>query len=405
MIKLMINGCNGKMGRVLAAMAESQEGFSVAAGVDRFGETEGRGFPVYRQIDACDVPVDVVVDFSRPEALPDLLGWCGRHKIPLVLATTGYSTAEQLLIEKAAREFPIFKSANMSLGINLMMDLVAQATTLLGPEYDVEIVEQHHRQKVDAPSGTALALADAINDVLLKKRDYIFGRHTRTQRRGDNEIGIHAIRGGTLVGEHQVHFIGNDEVLEIRHTAYSKQILAAGTLRAVPFILRQTSGLYSMKDLLLESRIVTNLYTDNDQVLITLSELSWDLDEVSALFDALARDHIYVDMISQTAPINQHTDVSFTLPARDLAAAQGVIRALFEHTSHRVLIHDAITKVTVEGVGMAHQAGVAAKLLSALSARQIVPLAITTAETKISCCVDRRHERAAIEAIVKAFDL
>ena len=358
--------------------------------------------PVLKQ---CDLAADVVIDFSRPDALPDLLAYCTHHSLPLVLATTGYSPAEQLLIEKAAKDIAVFKSANMSLGINLMMDLVAQAATLLGESYDIEIVEQHHNQKVDAPSGTALALADAINDVLLLKKDYVFGRHTKTQRRSPNEIGFHSIRGGTLVGEHEVHFIGTDEVLEIRHTAYSKHILAAGTLRAVPFILKQANGLYSMRDLLLESRIVTNLYTDNRQVLITLSGLSWDKEEVAMVFEALGRAKIYVDMISQTAPAEGRMDLSFTLSAGDLAAAQQVLHSLFNQDSSRIVVHDAVTKLTVEGLGMAHQAGVASKLISALSSRHIMPLAITTAETKISCCVERHQERSAVEAIASAFSL
>lgn len=251
-IKILISGANGKMGHAVAAAIDSREDCTASAGVD-ISAASYSTFPVYARF--ADVPEkpDAVIDFSNPAALDDLLDYCLVNGVPCVLATTGYSEEQIAKIRKASAVIPIFFSFNMSLGINLLVQLAKKAVSILGDQFDIEIVEKHHNQKLDAPSGTALMLADAINASLDGQRHYVYDRHSRRQKRERSEIGIHAIRGGTIVGEHDVIFAGHDEVITLSHSAASKEVFAVGSVNAAIFLAKQTPGMYDMSGLI-ESR-------------------------------------------------------------------------------------------------------------------------------------------------------
>ncbi|MEZ4357662.1 MAG: 4-hydroxy-tetrahydrodipicolinate reductase [Eubacteriales bacterium] len=268
MIRVILNGVNGKMGQVLANTISVNENIAVIAGIDRFTSAHKNPFPVYENINECDLPADVLIDFSRPEALPNNIEYCKRKNMSIVIATTGFNADELAIIEEASNIIPIFMASNMSLGVNLQMELCKKAASFLGYSYDVEIIETHHNQKVDSPSGTALSIANSINEAYLNTMDYTYGRHSRNDKRTNHEIGIHSVRGGTVPGEHQVKFFGNDEILEINHFAISKQIFAVGAIRAAKFISEKAPGLYGMKDILAEQSELTNVFCDVDQAIV-----------------------------------------------------------------------------------------------------------------------------------------
>ena len=245
---LILCGCNGRMGRAVTALAGEQPDMCIAAGVDISGEKLA-DYPVYKDIREFSGKADCIVDFSGVSALEPILEYCRRTHTPAVLATTGYSEAQLAAVAEAAREVPLFRSANMSLGINVLLELVRTATRILGDGYDIEIIEQHHNQKLDAPSGTALMIADAAASARDCESEYVYDRHAVRQKRKKAEIGISSVRGGTIVGVHDVLFAGHDEQLEIRHTATSREVFAAGALKAAAFLGKQTEpGLYDMSD-------------------------------------------------------------------------------------------------------------------------------------------------------------
>ena len=238
------------MGRVVAAVAAGDSEVEVAAGIDLNLSSEC-AFPTYHDIAEFNGEFDVIVDFSAPSALDSLLKYGISKGKPVILCATGYNSEQLESIKKASEQIPVFKSSNMSLGINLLADLIRRACAVLGSDYDVEIVERHHRRKVDAPSGTALLLADAAADGLPYTPEYTYNREDRRKPRGSNEIGISAVRGGTIVGEHEVIFAGTDEVIELRHSAASNEVFAVGAIRAAKFIANVTEpGLYDMGDVL-----------------------------------------------------------------------------------------------------------------------------------------------------------
>lgn len=250
MQKILISGCNGHMGRVVADICASDPQVEVVAGIDILGQ-KNPDFPVFSSPAACDIPADVVIDFSHPSALVTLLEMCQARHLPVVLATTGYDQAQLEAISEAARHIPVFRSANMSLGVNVLLDLVKKAAAVLGGDYDVEIVERHHHRKVDAPSGTALMLADAAASALPYEAEYVYDRHDVRKPRDPHEIGISSVRGGTIVGDHTVIFAGRDEVIELSHHAASREVFAVGAVRAAKFLAQgRAPGLYSMSDLL-----------------------------------------------------------------------------------------------------------------------------------------------------------
>ncbi|MBM6895798.1 4-hydroxy-tetrahydrodipicolinate reductase [Pseudoflavonifractor capillosus] len=250
MQKIIISGCNGHMGRVVADICQADPQVEVVAGIDILGQ-KSPDFPVFSSPAACDIAADAVIDFSHPSALAPLLEMCQARALPVVLATTGYDQEQLAAIDDAARHIPVFRSANMSLGVNVLLDLVRKAAAVLGEDYDVEIVERHHHRKVDAPSGTALMIADAAAAALPYEPQYVYDRHSVRQPRQPHEIGISAVRGGTIVGDHTVIFAGRDEVIELSHHAASREVFASGAVRAAKFLAQvQAPGLYDMSHLL-----------------------------------------------------------------------------------------------------------------------------------------------------------
>lgn len=249
MINILISGCNGKMGQVITRLASQMDGIRIVAGCD-LNSSIHNSYPVYSNLNDCKEKVDVIIDFSHPAALDNLVAYALNKKIPLVVATTGLSQTNIKTLENASLKIPVFFSANMSIGVNLMIDLVKKAAKILENNFDIEIIEKHHNQKIDAPSGTALAIADAINTALEQKQEYVYDRHSRIKKRSKTEIGIHAVRGGTIVGEHSVLFAGTDEIIEIKHTATSKEIFAVGALRAAQYLHNKKLGMYAMKDMI-----------------------------------------------------------------------------------------------------------------------------------------------------------
>ena len=249
MLRLILSGCNGRMGRVVEHICAAQPDLEIAAGFDLLGPGD-RDFPVYSSPADCKEQADALIDFSSPAALPALLEFCVERRIPAVLATTGYSEEQLAAIDQAAQIIPIFRSANMSLGVNVLLALVKQAAAALGTDYDIEIVEKHHNKKVDAPSGTALMLADAAAEVLPWQPDYVYDRHSVRKARESREIGISSVRGGGIVGDHDVIFAGRDEVITLSHSAMSREVFASGAVRAARFLAGvEAPGLYSMTDL------------------------------------------------------------------------------------------------------------------------------------------------------------
>ena len=249
MVKIAITGANGKMGRVIANLVAQRDDCQVVAGID-LNDTQNGQFPIVKYPAELPEKPDVIIDFSHPSALPDLLSYCTINNVPLVAATTGYTADEIATIKKTAEQIPIFFTFNMSLGINLLVELGKRAVNVLGGQYDIEIVEKHHNQKKDAPSGTAIMIAEALNGELNNKMKYVYDRHNVRKAREADEIGMHAIRGGTIVGEHDIIFAGHDEVITLSHSAGSKEVFANGSINAAIFLSGRESGLYDMSDLL-----------------------------------------------------------------------------------------------------------------------------------------------------------
>jgi len=249
MPKIIISGCNGRMGQVVTRMC-AEKGLEVVAGFDKY-TAKLSTYPVYADPMEFSGEADVIIDFSNPSSLDALLSYCKRNKMPVVICTTGHSPEQLEAIKAASAEIPVFRSGNMSLGINLMTNLLKKVASVLGDGYDVEILERHHRNKVDAPSGTAIMLANAVNEGLPYEAEYVYERESVRQPRGKHEIGISAIRGGTIVGEHEVIFCGPDEVIEFKHTAHSREVFANGAVSAAKFMAGITKpGMYDMNDVL-----------------------------------------------------------------------------------------------------------------------------------------------------------
>lgn len=250
MVKAIMHGCNGKMGQVISRIIEEDVNIEIVAGVDTYMGISN-AYPVFESIEKCDVQADVIIDFSNAAAIDNLLVFCVERQVPVVLCTTGLSEEQLSKVEEASKKVAILKSANMSLGVNLLMRLLQDAVKVLSPAgFDVEIVEKHHNLKVDAPSGTALALADSMNEAMEGAYDYVYDRSQERKKRDKQEMGISAVRGGSIVGEHEVIFAGQDEVIEFTHTAYSKAIFGKGAVEAAKFLKGQPAGRYSMADVI-----------------------------------------------------------------------------------------------------------------------------------------------------------
>ncbi|MCR5753728.1 MAG: 4-hydroxy-tetrahydrodipicolinate reductase [Acetatifactor sp.] len=250
MKRVIMHGCNGKMGQVISNLIAEDPEVEIVAGVDVW-DGKQNPYPYFKTMKECNVEADCVIDFSAAPAVDDLLEYCVENELPCVLCTTGLSEEQLKKVSEASTKTAILKSANMSMGINLLLKLLREAAGVLAPAgFDIEIVEKHHNLKKDAPSGTALALADAINDELDHKYDYVFDRSTRRESRPKEEIGISAVRGGTIVGDHDVIFAGADEVITFSHTAYSKAIFGKGAVCAAKFLCGKPAGLYDMSDVI-----------------------------------------------------------------------------------------------------------------------------------------------------------
>ena len=250
MTDIILSGCNGHMGQTVSNVAAAADDVQIVAGIDVNTDNKN-GYPVFSSIKDCDVKADVIIDFSSPVVLDDILAFGKKKKIPLVLCTTGYSKEQLEKISEAAKDTAILRSANMSIGINVLAKILKEtAEKFIGSGFDCEIVEKHHRLKKDAPSGTALLLADAVNDGLSERLDYVYDRSKRNEPRPDAEIGISAVRGGTIPGDHDVIFAGTDEVITFSHKAYSKAVFAKGAVKAAAFLKGKTAGMYSMSDVL-----------------------------------------------------------------------------------------------------------------------------------------------------------
>ncbi|MCG8483337.1 MAG: 4-hydroxy-tetrahydrodipicolinate reductase [Clostridia bacterium] len=247
-MKVIIHGINGKMGNTLKKLIVNDPEIEIVAGIDSFpGENT---FPVFSSAQECTVEADAVIDFSHFSIVPKLIQYCVEAKLPVVVCTTGLTDEQYDLLEEAAKKIPVFRSANMSLGINVLTEAIKSIVPPLEENFNIEIIEKHHTKKVDSPSGTAFLLADTVNNTCKVKKDYVFGRHSKSDVCKMTDLGIHAVRGGTIPGEHTVIFAGSDEVIEIKHTALSKNIFAHGAIKAAKFIAKAEKGLYNMTDLL-----------------------------------------------------------------------------------------------------------------------------------------------------------
>lgn len=250
MTRAIMNGCNGKMGQCITGICENDPDIEIVAGIDTYDGIKN-SYPVFGSLDECDVEADVIIDFSNAKAVDALIDYCVKKQIPVVLCTTGLSEEQLGKVEKAYEKVAILKSANMSLGINTLMELLKKAAMVFAPAgFDMEIVEKHHNQKLDAPSGTALALADSMNEALDEAYTYKYDRSQERKKRDHYEIGISAVRGGNIVGEHEVIFAGQDEVIEFKHTAYSKAVFAKGAVEAAKFLQGKGAGHYDMADVI-----------------------------------------------------------------------------------------------------------------------------------------------------------
>ena len=250
MVRIIMRGCNGRMGQIISELVEKDQDAQIVAGVD-ISDHIKNPYPVFKTIGECDVEADAVIDFSNAGTVDELLDYCEANQMPVVLCTTGLSESQLEHVAKASEKTAILRSANMSLGINLLMKLLKEAAATLAPAgFDIEIVEKHHNQKLDAPSGTALALADSINDQMDHAYEYVYDRSQVRQKRGSKELGISAVRGGTIVGDHDVIFAGADEVITFSHTAYSRAIFGKGAIQAAKFLAGKTAGMYDMADVI-----------------------------------------------------------------------------------------------------------------------------------------------------------
>lgn len=250
MIKIIMHGCNGHMGQVITGIVKEDQDAQIVAGIDLV-DNRDNGYPVFKSLKECDVEADVIIDFASAKATDALLDYCEEKQMPVVLCTTGLSEEQIARIEEVSKKTAVLKSANMSLGVNTLLRLLAEAAKALAPAgFDMEIVEKHHHLKVDAPSGTALAMADSLNEALGNEYHYVFDRSKERKRRDDKEIGISAVRGGSIVGEHEVIFAGLDEVIEFKHTAYSKAVFAKGAVQAAKYLAGKAAGYYHMSDVI-----------------------------------------------------------------------------------------------------------------------------------------------------------
>jgi len=397
MVRIAVNGALGHMGREVIAQALADPAFTVVAGIDP-GASSNLELGCQLLPDVGALPeVDVIIDFSSPAALPGLLRHATSQHTALVLGTTGFSQADSRLIEDAARLTPVFVSPNMAYGVAVLTDLTRQAAKSLAG-FDVEISETHHRRKVDAPSGTALMLAQAVASTSTTPMPVELDRASQRGPRATGDIGVVSRRGGTVAGQHTVGLFGDDEVIELTHTALSQRAMAAGALRAAAYLAGKPAGYYTMNQLLAEQSLVTHIGLERDVAVLSLGGVDADPASVAAVFDEM-RD-INVDMISATTPHDGQLDLAFSVPQASLAAA---VQALAPGLKPRVTEH--LAKLTVEGEGMAITPGVTARIFGCLAQCGVSPCQVTTSETNITMALETGHATRVIEAIRGEFGL
>ncbi len=324
--RVIIIGVNGAMGQLLAQTFSDAPDFEVVAGIDLRPDAYQNTFPVFEKISECNIEADLLIDFSKPSALDANLNYARSHLLPLIIATTGYTEAQKRSIGSAAKDIPVFFTANMSLGVNLQLQLCQQAAKFFGELADIEIIEKHHHRKVDAPSGTALLLANGINDAMGDIYHYQCGRHGTDCKRKPNEIGIHAIRGGNMAGDHEVYFITNEEILTIAHHAESRKVFAIGALRAARFLIGHNPGLYSMLDMLAQSEATKKAKIESDTTVVTVKNASCTISYLSRLISSLAKEGIVADLLNQSAASQGRVDLSFSIKSGNLNAAEQCIK-------------------------------------------------------------------------------
>lgn len=393
-MKIIIFGIGGRMGTSIYELA-TKEGIEVVAGIDAFSDKLSLPVPVYKSITECKEKADVLIDFSRPTGLNEILQYITTTKTPAVLCTTGYTDEQQKAIDEASKKVAIFQSSNMSLGINLLIDLAKKAGQFLGTSYDIEIIEQHHNRKVDAPSGTALSIAKAINEVYDNGLNFVYGRNLESGKRQPRDIGIHAIRGGTIVGKHDVMFIGSEEILTIAHSAQSPSVFAIGALRAGDYICGRVAGKYSMNDLIGRDYSVTTVKGVSDIALVSFYHLEYG--EIAKLFNSLAKAKVSVDMISQ-APSSTGYSVTFSIDKLDVDK----VREVF---GDKCTVRENLSQLVIVGVGMEHQSGVANMIINALVETGIEVCSTTTGATQISCALPTKSLQTAIDALRNKFKI
>lgn len=391
-MKIIIVGIGGRLGKAIFHTAR-ENGIEVCAGIDVMADSLDFPIPVYKTLSECKEKADALIDFSRPTSLADILEYCQKTRTPAVLATTGYTKEQQESVEKASKTIAIFQTSNMSLGVNLLISLAKQAAGFLGANYEVEIIEQHHNRKVDAPSGTALSIASAINGVFDNTLINTYGRTPQSGKRDPKEIGIHAVRGGNIVGKHDVLFIGSEEILTITHTAQTRSVFALGAIRAAEFIANKAPAMYNMNDLIGNEYSVTTVRGEENIALVSLDAENFA--KVSELFSDLSGENVNVDMISQT-PTASGLSISFSISSEDVCKVNKLTNCT---------IRENLAKLVVIGAGMEHQSGVADALLSVLSEAKIEVCAITTGSTQINCALPSSSLSKAIELIRAKFDI
>lgn len=392
MKKVLIYGIGGKIGHTLVREINKFDALQLAGGVDKFAYNDNNlNVPVFKSLKDCTVKADIIIDFSRPDALDDILTYALANKTTIILATTGYTDAQRAQICDASKHIPVFTSANMSIGVNLLIDLSKKAAQFFGNSFDIEIIEQHHKMKVDAPSGTALTLADSIKSVLKDSVDYQFGRQPTTGKRTDHEIGIHSIRGGNIVGKHDVMFIGNDETVTLSHEAQSRDVFALGALRVATFMADKPVGLYSMNDIIGQDFSVTAVSSVKGVTLFNIPDVT--LNSIIMLLAELSKSEINLDMISET-PNGKNFNLSFTVFNADENKVSDIIKSHnLAHSSQHADI------VRIIGAGMEHKSGVAGDVVKLLTDKHINIFAITTSETQITCCINEASSEKAISYI------
>lgn len=393
MIRIIFNGIGGRIGQTMYKFLSTSDDYKIVAGTDKNYNGEKLNIPVYESISEVKESADVVFDFSVPEALDEVLTFALDRKIKAVVATTGHTAEQMEKIKSASKSIAVFKASNMSLGISILTSVAKQTAGFLGNGYDVEIIEQHHNKKLDAPSGTAITIADAINETRDNTCLYTYGRHDGHKRREINEIGIHSIRGGSIVGKHEIMYIGNGEVITLTHESQNKEVFVAGALRAAEFLMDKSCGFYDMLSIIGSMYSVTRVSVENDITLITIPAIN--AEKYVELLARLGEKNINLDMISQTMNSDDTVALSLTFPDADGEKAyaelfkSGTVYFSKEHTS----------KITSEGAGMAHQCGVAKDVLKLLAGAGATVYSITTSETKISCCVNTSAVPAAEKAL------